>query len=159
MNEKRERILRQDELEDFREEHAAKRIVFTNGCFDLLHRGHIKLFVEAKEFGDCLVVGINSDSSIANLKGPSRPLMNEDDRAFILLQLRPIDYVTIFEEDTPLETIERLRPDVLVKGSEYSRENIVGADFVEQSGGRVERVEMLDGCSTSNLIKRIRDEL
>lgn len=156
MNKPNNRIIARRDLEGFREEHSNERIVFTNGCFDLIHRGHVELFEKAKAFGGLLVVGINSDSSVTRLKGSARPLMSVDDRAFILLQLRPVDFVTIFEEDTPLETIEALRPDVLVKGAEYPMDEIVGADFVSESGGRVERVEMVESYSTSDLINRIK---
>ena len=149
-------ILKREDLGSFREAHRGETVVFTNGCFDLIHRGHIQLLVSAKTHGDYLVVGINSDTSVRRLKGPSRPYMGEEDRTFVLLQMRPVDYVTIFDEDTPLETIRELRPDVLVKGAEYSMENIVGADLIEEMGGKVERVEMLDGYSTSNLIERIK---
>lgn len=149
-------ILENHELETFRRLHRDESIVFTNGCFDLLHRGHIVLLLEAKRLGDCLVVGINSDSSVVRLKGPSRPFVNEQDRAFLLLQLRPVDYVTIFDEDTPLETIQRLAPDVLVKGSEYPLDDIVGAEFVEGRGGSVVRISMLKGYSTSRFIEKLR---
>lgn len=149
-------ILENHELETFRRLHRDESIVFTNGCFDLLHRGHIVLLLEAKRLGNCLVVGINSDSSVVRLKGPSRPFVNEEDRAFMLLQLRPVDYVTIFDEDTPLETIRRLEPDVLVKGAEYPLDDIVGADFVEGRGGSVVRVSMLKGYSTSRFIEKLR---
>ena len=159
MKKPNEGILERKDFEAFRRMHRDKTIVFTNGCFDLIHRGHLVLFMRAKELGDFLVVGMNSDSSVARLKGPGRPLVKAVDRAFILLQLRPVDLVTIFDEDTPLETIEKLQPDVLVKGAEYSRQNIVGADFVETRGGRVERINMLEGYSTSSLIEKIKKEL
>lgn len=151
------KILGLRELESFRREHGNEKIVFTNGCFDILHRGHVELLIEAKRHGDVLVVGINSDQSMHRLKGPSRPLVNEDDRAFLLLQLRPVDYVTVFGEDTPLETIRALQPDVLVKGDEYERETIVGADFVEQRGGTVVRVAMVGEYSTRGFIEKIRE--
>ncbi|MCK4236096.1 MAG: adenylyltransferase/cytidyltransferase family protein [Candidatus Krumholzibacteria bacterium] len=156
MSEADDRILKTEDLDGFKEAHRGEAVVFTNGCFDLIHRGHVTLLARAREFGDCLVVGINSDSSLARLKGLPRPLMNENDRAFILLQFRSVDYVTVFEEDTPLETIMRLRPDVLVKGAEYGRDKIVGADLVEKLGGRVERVEMFGNHSTSGLIEKIK---
>ncbi len=149
-------ILKKNELETFRRLHRDERIVFTNGCFDLLHRGHIVLLLEAKRLGDCLVVGINSDASVVRLKGSSRPFVNEEDRAFLLLQLRPVDYVTVFDEETPLETIRRLEPDVLVKGAEYPLDDIVGAEFVEGRGGSVVRISMLEGYSTSSLIEKLR---
>jgi D-beta-D-heptose 7-phosphate kinase/D-beta-D-heptose 1-phosphate adenosyltransferase len=149
-------ILESNELPSFRRAHRGETIVFTNGCFDLLHRGHAELLIEAKSRGDCLVVGINSDRSVARLKGPPRPLVEERDRAFMLLLLEPVDYVTIFEEPTPLETIRKLEPDVLVKGAEYTRENIVGADFIEERGGSVVRVVMLKDYSTTGYIEKLR---
>ncbi|UCF06184.1 MAG: D-glycero-beta-D-manno-heptose 1-phosphate adenylyltransferase [bacterium] len=158
MDEANSRVLESEDLGRFREEHCTDRIVFTNGCFDLLHRGHVWLLGRAREFGSCLIVGINSDDSLRRLKGASRPLMHQDDRAFILLQLRSVDYVTVFDEDTPLETIRKLKPDVLVKGAEYEKDEIVGGDYVEALGGRVERIEMLESYSTSDLIERIKRE-
>jgi rfaE bifunctional protein nucleotidyltransferase chain/domain len=150
------KVLARSELERFRDSQGRKRIVFTNGCFDILHRGHVELLVKAKSFGDLLVVGLNSDASVERLKGRPRPLVGEEDRAFILLALEAVDQVTIFDEDTPLETIMKLKPDVLVKGAEYRREEIVGAKFVEEHGGRVERMPMVGGVSTTSLIEKIR---
>ena len=153
-----ERIIGRDRLAAFRKENAGKRIVFTNGCFDILHRGHVTLLEQARGFGDCLIVGVNSDRSVRSLgKGDYRPFVSEEDRIYILLSLRTVDYITVFDEETPLETIEALMPDVLVKGGEYIRENIVGADFVENSGGRVERIKMVEGFSTSGLIDKMRE--
>ncbi len=153
------RIIEKESLTKFREENLKRKIVFTHGCFDILHRGHVTLLKRAREYGDCLVVGVNSDKSVMRLgKGPGRPFVCEDDRTYILLQLRPVDYVTIFDEETPLETIRALKPDVLVKGDEYGRDNIVGADFVEKNGGKVERIKMVEGFSTSNLIEKMREE-
>jgi rfaE bifunctional protein nucleotidyltransferase chain/domain len=159
MNASRERILDRNDLAEFRRRHASERIVFTNGCFDLLHRGHVALLSRAKELGDYLVVGINSDDSARRLKGRTRPLVCAEDRAYLLLELRSVDYVTVFGEDTPLETVQELEPDVLVKGGEYERSEIVGADFVEAHGGRVERVEMVGDCSTSGIVEKIKEEL
>lgn len=150
------KVLARGELERFRDAQGRKRIVFTNGCFDLLHRGHVELLVKARSFGDLLVVGLNSDASVERLKGRPRPLVGENDRAYILLALEAVDEVTIFDEDTPLETIMRLKPDVLVKGAEYDREGIVGANFVEEHGGRVERMPMVMGFSTTSLVEKIR---
>ncbi|HEY5133798.1 MAG TPA: D-glycero-beta-D-manno-heptose 1-phosphate adenylyltransferase [Candidatus Krumholzibacteriaceae bacterium] len=151
-----EKMLLQNALERFREKNRGKKIVFTNGCFDILHRGHVELLVRAKGFGDILVVGINSDASVARLKGAGRPLVAEGDRACVLAALEAVDYVVVFGEDTPLETIRMLEPDVLVKGAEYGNEDIVGAQFVEEHGGRVERVPMLKGFSTTALIEKMR---
>jgi len=159
MEELKSRIIPRSELPSFREKHRGEKIVFTNGCFELVHMGHVMILNKAKSFGDILVVGLNSDASVERLKGSPRPFIPEEDRALILLSLKPVDFVTIFDEDTPQEVIEALKPDVLVKGAEYEKEEIVGADFVESHGGRVERVEMLEDHSTTAIIKRIRDGL
>jgi len=151
------RVLARGELDGFRREHREKRIVFTNGCFDILHPGHVDLLEKARALGDMLVVGLNDDGSVRRLKGAARPFTGEGDRAEILLALASVDFVTVFGEDTPLETIEALRPDVLVKGAEYAHGEIVGARFVEEHGGRVERVAMLPGYSTTAIIERIRN--
>lgn len=148
-------ILFRDDLAVLRADRAGDRIVFTNGCFDILHRGHVELLAHARSLGDCLVVGINGDDSVRRLKGPDRPMMTAADRAFILSRLRSVDYVTVFGEDTPLETIAALRPDVLVKGAEYGAGAIVGEDLVRERGGSVVRYEMIEGYSTSALIARI----
>ena len=137
---------------------SGRTVVFTNGCFDILHRGHVTLLAAAKALGDCLVVGINSDDSVRRLKGESRPLNGQEDRAHVLLGLRSVDYVTVFDEDTPIETIEALEPDVLVKGAEYGSGEIVGEDFVLARGGRVERIEMVGGYSTSGIIENMPPE-
>lgn len=134
---------------------AGKRLVFTNGCFDILHPGHCSLLEEAASHGDILIVGINDDASVERLKGPGRPVMPAVERAELLLALRWVDYVTIFPEDTPKETIEFIVPDVLVKGSEYSLDAIVGAEFVTRRGGVVVRAAMKDGHSSRSLIKKI----
>lgn len=134
---------------------SIKRIVFTNGCFDLLHAGHAHYLAKAKSFGDILVVGLNSDASIRRIKGPKRPIVPEHMRAYLLDSLKPVDYVVIFEEDTPLELIRAIKPHVLVKGADWDIKDIVGADFVLSYGGRVERVEFEFDISTSNIIRRI----
>ena len=152
----RDKTLSRNALARFRAKNRKKIIVFTNGCFDILHRGHVELLLEAKGFGDILVVGLNSDASVRRLKGRGRPLVGEKDRAFVLGALEAVDRVVIFGEDTPLEAIRALEPDVLVKGAEYGREEIVGAGFVEERGGRVERVPMRKGFSTTSLIKKVR---
>ncbi len=135
-----------------------QRIVFTNGCFDLLHPGHVALLADAAALGDVLLVAINDDESVRRLKGAGRPIYSHDDRSEILLALRWVDAVTIFPEDTPQETIEIVVPDVLVKGSEYEEADIVGAREVRSWGGDVVRVPMRAGWSTSAIIAAIRDQ-
>jgi len=135
---------------------AGRTIAFTNGCFDLIHSGHLASLVLAAEGADELVVALNSDTSVRLLKGPGRPLLPEADRASLIAALRPVSAVTIFAEPTPLETILQIRPDVLVKGSEYREEDIVGAREVSSWGGRVLRVPMVPGWSTSQIIEAIR---
>ena len=134
---------------------AGKRLVFTNGCFDLIHLGHIKYFQFAKHQGDLLIVGVNTDQSIQRLKGPKRPIINEEDRISVLEELESIDYLVPFDEDTPLNLIEAIRPDVLVKGADYKKEQVVGWDIVESYGGCVALAPLIDGRSTSNVIERV----
>ncbi len=129
-------------------------VVFTNGVFDILHVGHVDLLRKAKAFGDVLVVGLNSDASVRRLKGPSRPINSQRDRAEVLLSLHSVDAVCVFGEDTPLELIRELQPDVLVKGAEYSILKIVGAEFVKSTGGIIRRVKMKPGYSTTDIIRR-----
>jgi len=130
-------------------------IVFTNGCFDLLHVGHVKYLQAARKLGSLLVLGLNSDTSIRRLKGPKRPLISEEERAHILAALDCIDYVVIFSEDTPLELISVLKPDILVKGGDYTPEGVVGKELVESWGGRIELIRFVDGKSTTNIIEKI----
>jgi D-beta-D-heptose 7-phosphate kinase/D-beta-D-heptose 1-phosphate adenosyltransferase len=134
---------------------AGKRIVFTNGCFDLLHPGHIYSLTQAKALGEVLVVGVNSDASVKRLKGAKRPILGERDRAVVLAALEAIDYVTMFEEDTPLKLIRLLQPDILVKGGDWPAEAVVGKAEVESWGGRVVLIPYQAGCSTTNLIERV----
>jgi rfaE bifunctional protein nucleotidyltransferase chain/domain len=134
-----------------------KRVVFTNGCFDIIHRGHVDYLTKARALGDLLVVGLNSDASVKRLKGPTRPVVQEDDRAFVLAGLRAVDYVCVFEEDTPYELIRAVVPDILVKGGDWAIENVVGRDIVEAAGGKVQTISFVDGRSTTNIIKRISD--
>ena len=138
-----------------REKERGKKVVFTNGCFDLLHAGHVKYLQKARSLGDLLVLGLNSDASVRRLKGENRPLIAEEERAHLLAALDCIDYVVLFDEDTPLRLIETLLPDILVKGGDYSREGVVGHEVVEASGGRVELVEFVDGKSTTGIIEKI----
>jgi D-glycero-beta-D-manno-heptose 1-phosphate adenylyltransferase len=131
-----------------------KKIVFTNGCFDWLHVGHIRYLQQAKALGDVLVVGVNSDSSVKKLKGPSRPVQTENDRAEILAALESVNFTAIFKEDTPLNLIKVVKPDVLVKGGDWKIDSIVGADFVQSYGGAVKSLQFVEGKSTTNLIKK-----
>lgn len=131
-----------------------ERLVFTNGCFDVLHRGHVEYLAHARALGDRLVVGLNDDASVRLLKGPSRPVNGEADRAVVLAALECVDGVTIFSEATPYDLIAALLPDVLVKGGDYTRETIVGADLVERAGGRVVVVPLVPGLSTTNILQR-----
>jgi rfaE bifunctional protein nucleotidyltransferase chain/domain len=135
---------------------AGKRIVFTNGCFDLLHAGHLSLLSQAAKLGDVLVLAINSDASVRRLKGPERPLVPQEDRAAVLAALGFVDAVTIFDEDTPLEVMQSVRPNVLVKGGDYKLEDVVGREFIEAGGGRVVLVQLTPEKSTTALVERIR---
>lgn len=133
-----------------------KKIVFTNGCFDILHHGHLQLIAAAANMGNVLVVGLNTDNSVKRLKGEGRPVVNERDRLFQVASLLCTDAVCLFGEDTPEELIKSVRPDVLVKGGDYTVDRIVGAEFVQSYGGRVEIVPFVDGYSTSSLIDNIK---
>ena len=134
----------------------SKKIVFTNGCFDILHVGHIRYLSEAKSLGDILVIGINSDKSVKELKGPSRPINSLSDRALILSELRYVDYVISFEEQTPLELIKIIMPDILVKGGDYTVETVVGSSEVIHSGGQVKLLQFHEGYSSTNYIDKIK---
>lgn len=133
---------------------AHKKIVFTNGCFDLLHVGHVRYLQEAKSKGDILVVALNSDRSVRALKGPTRPVQNENDRTEIMAALGCVDFAVIFDEDTPANVIKLIRPDVLVKGGDWKIESIVGASFVQSYGGQVMSLNFIDGKSTTKIIER-----
>mgnify|MGYP001188769637 CR=1 FL=1 len=134
---------------------SGKKIVFTNGCFDILHRGHAEYLEQAKSLGDLLVVGVNSDTSVKRLKGKDRPINNEKDRAFMLDKLKPVDVVTIFAEDTPINLISEIFPDVLVKGGDWKEEDIVGSDVVKSHGGKVISLKFVDSYSTTAIIDRM----
>ena len=134
----------------------AKQIVFTNGCFDLLHVGHVRYLAAAREAGDLLIVGINDDASVRRLKGPERPLVAEADRAEVVAALAVVDFVTIFGEDTPAEVITALQPDVLVKGADWAPDQVVGREVVEARGGRVLLIPFVEGFSTTALAERLR---
>jgi rfaE bifunctional protein nucleotidyltransferase chain/domain len=135
---------------------GGRKIVFTNGVFDIIHRGHVEYLTKARSFGDILVVGLNTDASVRRLKGKSRPVQKQVDRAIILLALKAVDYVVLFDEDTPDRLIRQIRPDVLVKGADYKPDEIVGAGFVKSYGGQVRRVALTRGCSASKIIQRLR---
>src|SRR3989304_4176692 len=139
--------------EKFKEE--KKKVVFTNGVFDIIHSGHIDYLVKAKALGDILIVGLNSDSSVRRIKGEKRPIVSQTDRAFVLSNLKPVDYVVIFEEDTPLEIIKALVPDVLVKGADWSLDKIIGSDVVLNKGGEVKNISFVNDQSTSGIIDLI----
>ena len=132
-----------------------KKVVFTNGCFDILHRGHVDYLAKAKALGDILVVGLNDDRSVSRLKGEQRPIIDQDDRASILAGLKSVDYVVVFGEDTPYELIKAIVPDVLVKGADWSVDKVVGKDIVESAGGSVQTIEFLPNRSTSRIIEKI----
>ena len=132
-----------------------KKIVFTNGCFDILHVGHIQYLEQAADLGDVLVVGLNSDRSVRALKGADRPINSENDRAKMLASLGCVDYVVIFDEDTPYELIRKIQPDILVKGGDYSVDEVVGRDVVEDKGGEVRILPFVEGKSTTGIIKKI----
>jgi rfaE bifunctional protein nucleotidyltransferase chain/domain len=134
------------------------RVVFTNGCFDLLHRGHVEYLASARALGDFLVIGLNSDASVRRLKGSGRPVNSEEDRAYVLAGLESVDAVTIFPEDTPLELIRAVLPEVLVKGGDYSLDTIVGASDVVAAGGEVVIAQLVPGRSTTSILNRARGE-
>ncbi len=131
------------------------QVVFTNGCFDLIHLGHVRYLEQARELGDLLVVGINSDRSVKQLKGASRPVVGQEERSEVLAALHCVDVVVIFDEPDPLALIGRLQPDILVKGADWPRDGIIGGDYVEARGGRVVRIPFEEGVSTTRLIERI----
>jgi len=136
---------------------SGKKLVFTNGCFDIIHRGHITYLSEAKKLGDYLVIGLNSDTSVKKIKGESRPVNNESDRAYILENLKPVDGVIIFEEDTPYNLINSIIPDFLVKGGDWKEDEIAGADIVKNHGGKVVVINYVDNYSTTSTINKLKN--
>ncbi|MBM2814516.1 MAG: rfaE [Ignavibacteria bacterium] len=134
---------------------SGKKIVFTNGCFDVLHAGHVRYLNEAAKLGDSLFIGLNDDASVRKLKGNGRPINSQDDRVEVLSALRAIDFIVLFSEDTPLNLIDLIKPDVLVKGGDYNADDIVGADIVRKNGGEVVVIPLLEGRSTSSLIDKM----
>ena len=151
------KLLAREELETKLSEWRSMRetIVFTNGCFDILHRGHVEYLAQASDLGDVLVVGLNTDASVKRLKGESRPVNDEQSRALLLSALQFVDAVVLFGEDTPYELIRQVQPDVLVKGSDYKPEEIVGYDIVTAKGGKVLTIDLVNGFSTTNIINKI----
>lgn len=133
-----------------------KTIVFSNGCFDILHRGHVEYLAKAAAFGDVMIIGLNTDASVKRLKGPSRPVNDEKARAFVLAGLEFVSAVVLFDDDTPYNLIKTVQPDVLVKGSDYKPENIVGYDIVTAKGGRVETIDLVEGYSTTGIINKMK---
>jgi len=148
-------VTAQNILENTQNTNLPSNTVFTNGCFDLLHRGHVDYLMRCKRLGDTLVVGMNTDASVRRLKGNTRPVTSEQDRAYVLASLECVDYVILFDEDDPLRLIQTLQPDVLVKGGDWSPEMIVGREVVRARGGAVYSLPFLQGYSTSGLIQRI----
>ena len=138
------------------EELHRQKVVFTNGCFDILHVGHITYLAKARQLGDLLVVGLNSDASVRRLKGPDRPVNTQDARALVLAALEVVDYVVFFEEDTPYNIITTVKPDILVKGGDYEIDNIVGGDFVRARGGQVLTSPFVEGFSTSSILENLK---
>lgn len=153
------KILNKDNLEEWVAECRAKgsKIVFSNGCFDILHRGHVEYLAKAADFGDEMLIGLNTDASVKRLKGPSRPINDEYARAIVLAGLEFVSAVVLFDEDTPYNLIKAVQPDVLVKGSDYKPEDIVGYDIVTAKGGRVETIDFVDGYSTTRTIEKSRN--
>jgi len=151
------KIFKIDELVKFREKAKieGRKVVFTNGCFDILHRGHVELLEKAKRLGDFLIVALNSDSSMKKIKGEKRPILDENDRAYILASLKCVDAVCLFDEKTPAEIINELKPDVLVKGGDYKINEVVGRESVYNVGGEVVTVPLVEGKSTKGIIEKI----
>ena len=156
----RDKILSTNDLKSRIDEWKAKglQIVFTNGCFDILHLGHIDYLEKSKQQGDKLVIGLNTDKSVSRLKGKGRPILNEETRARILAALEFVDAVTYFDQQTPYELIKKVVPDILVKGNDYNIEEIVGYDIVTENGGKVVTIDLVDGYSTTDIIEKIKKQ-
>ncbi len=136
-----------------------KKVVFTNGCFDLIHRGHVEYLKQSKERSDVLIVGLNTDDSVRRLKGKGRPILPLEDRASVLAALEVVDYVSVFGEDTPLQMIKKILPDILVKGGDYTADQIVGKEVVEESGGQVLTVDLIAALSTTDIIQKTKGKI
>jgi D-glycero-beta-D-manno-heptose 1-phosphate adenylyltransferase len=151
---KNEKLLSLNNLLSKLENHKkdGNKIVFTNGCFDILHKGHVAYLQEAKRLGDVLVLGLNSDKSVREIKGPERPINNEDDRAFVLAGLYCIDYILIFDQPTPFEILSQIKPDILVKGGDYKHEEVIGSEFA----GETQLISFVEGYSTSRIIEKLK---
>ncbi len=158
MNSK-EKILDLEEFIRIREQLKAekKKLVFSNGCFDILHKGHVDYLEKARDLGDYLVLGLNTDASVKRLKGDQRPLQDQDSRARVMASLEFIDAVILFDEDTPGDLISAILPDILVKGNDYTLDNIVGADVVMENGGKVETIPLVEGYSTTSIIEKLKN--
>ena len=153
-------IIDRDKIADFCQvlRDGGQKVVFTNGCFDILHAGHVRYLNKARSFGDCLVLGLNTDSSVRRIKGPSRPINNELDRAEVVVALKAVDYVVLFDEPTAEDLIRQVHPDVYVKGGDYTIETLPEGQIVLGYGGRVELVNLVEGRSTTNVIAKIKGE-
>ena len=151
------KILNWDTLDSTLVSINKEKIVFTNGCFDILHPGHIHILDQAKSYVDILIVGLNSDESIKKLKGPKRPKVSQKDRLRILSSIKFVDYAILFEEDTPLKLIKKIKPNILVKGGDYNSDHIVGSEFVKSNGGEIKIVQLLEGYSSSSLIYKFEN--
>tara|TARA_Y100000992_G_C21201419_1_gene460653 strand:+ start:207 stop:671 length:465 start_codon:yes stop_codon:yes gene_type:complete len=151
------KILNWDTLDSTLVSINKEKIVFTNGCFDILHPGHIHILDQAKSYADILIVGLNSDESIKRLKGPKRPKVSQKDRLRILSSIKFVDYAVLFEEDTPLKLIKKIKPNILVKGGDYNSDDIVGSEFVKSNGGEIKIVQLLEGYSSSSLIDKFEN--
>ena len=156
MNKKNKKIVNIKELKEIlksAKENNNPKIVFTNGCFDIIHRGHVEYLQKAKELGDLLILGLNSDLSVKRLKGENRPINNEEDRAIVLSALECVDFIIIFDEDTPFELLKNLKPDILVKGGDYKLENVIGKEFAKETV----LIDFVDGYSTTKIINKINN--
>ena len=152
------KIVTVEDLLQIKKERKNEQMVFSNGCFDILHVGHVRYLNEARSFGDYLVIGLNSDRSVRQLKGPDRPINQQDSRAVMLAALAFVDYVVIFDEETPLVLIQQLLPDILVKGSDYDPKDIVGGKEVIANGGKVVTVPLVEGFSSTKIINKLKDQ-
>ena len=152
-----DKIKTQDELKPilYKLKKEGKKVVFTNGCFDILHVGHVRYLKEAKGYGDILIVAVNSDLSVKSIKGDKRPIVSQSERAEVVAALEMVDYVIMFDEDTPYNIIKKLQPDVLIKGGDWTIDKIIGRDIVEARGGKVIAIPFIEGASTTGIVERV----